>query len=287
MIAIPELFATWSYPTEVRFGIGRIAEICAACSALNIKRPLVVTDVGLAGSSIIKELMELIEQSSLEVGLFSKVQGNPVGANIEEGTTAFRSGSHDGVIAIGGGSAMDAGKVIAMYQGQESKLFDLHVKVEGGPKINSDSIAPVVAVPTTAGTGSETGRAGLITEEAVDTKRIFAHPKMMPAIVIEDPKLTAGLPPNLTAWTGIDALAHSFEALCAPGIHPMADGIALEGMRLVKEYLPRAYADGNDLEARGYMLAAASMGSTAFQKGLGGIHSLSHSIGALTIHIMV
>ena len=209
------------------------------------------------------------------------MQGNPVGANIEEGTTAFRSGSHDGVIAIGGGSAMDAGKVIAMYQGQESKLFDLHVKVEGGPKINSDSIAPVIAVPTTAGTGSETGRAGLITEEAVDTKRIFAHPKMMPAIVIEDPKLSAGLPPNLTAWTGIDALAHSFEALCAPGIHPMADGIALEGMRLVKEYLPRAYADGNDLEARGYMLAAASMGSTAFQKGLGGIHSLSHSIGAL------
>ena len=281
MIAIPELLATWSYPTEVRFGIGRIAEICAACSALNIKRPLVVTDVGLADSNIIKELMELIEESSLEVGLFSKVQGNPVGANIEEGTTAFRSGSHDGVIAIGGGSAMDAGKVIAMYQGQESKLFDLHVKVEGGPKINSDSIAPVIAVPTTAGTGSETGRAGLITDEAVDTKRIFAHPKMMPAIVIEDPKLSAGLPANLTAWTGIDALAHSFEALCAPGIHPMADGIALEGMRLVKEYLPRAYADGNDLEARGYMLAAASMGSTAFQKGLGGIHSLSHSIGAL------
>ena len=281
MMVKPELFSTWFYPTEVRFGVGRISEICEACSALNAERPLIVTDVGLAGSEIIKEIIALIKASSPEVGLFSKVQGNPVGENIEEGTAAFRSGSHDGVIAIGGGSAMDAGKVIAMYQGQEKKLFDLHVKVEGGPNINIDSIAPIIAVPTTAGTGSETGRAGLITDEAVNTKRIFAHPKMMPTIVIEDPQLSVGLPPNLTAWTGIDALAHSFEALCAPGTHPMADGIALEGMRLVKEYLPRAYADGNDLEARGYMLAAASMGSTAFQKGLGGIHSLSHSIGAL------
>ena len=277
----PELFSTWFYPTEVRIGVGRISEICEACSALNVERPLIVTDVGLAGSEMIKEIIDLIKASSPEVGLFSNVQGNPVGENIEEGTAAFRSGSHDGVIAIGGGSAMDAGKVIAMYQGQEKKLFDLHVKVEGGPNINIDNIAPIIAVPTTAGTGSETGRAGLITDEAVNTKRIFAHPKMMPTIVIEDPQLSVGLPPNLTAWTGIDALAHSFEALCAPGTHPMADGIALEGMRLVKEYLPRAYADGNDLEARGYMLAAASMGSTAFQKGLGGIHSLSHSIGAL------
>ena len=281
MMVIPELFSTWFYPTEVRFGVGRISEIGEACTALNIDRPLIVTDVGLAGSEMIKEIIDLIKASSPEVGLFSQVQGNPVGANIEEGTAAFRSGSHNGVIAIGGGSAMDAGKVIAMYQGQEKKLFELHVKVEGGPNINSDNIAPIIAVPTTAGTGSETGRAGLITDEAVNTKRIFAHPKMMPTIVIEDPQLSVGLPPNLTAWTGIDALAHSFEALCAPGIHPMADGIALEGMRLVKEYLPRAYADGNDLEARGYMLAAASMGSTAFQKGLGGIHSLSHSIGAL------
>ena len=277
----PELFSTWSYPTEVRFGVGRISEIGDACSALNIKRPLIVTDTGLANSEIIKNLTELIEEGDLKMGLFSKVQGNPVGKNIEEGTAAFRSGSHDGVIAIGGGSAMDAGKVIAMYQGQKGNLFDLHVKVEGGPKINLDNIVPIIAVPTTAGTGSETGRAGLITDEEVNAKRIFAHPKMMPAIVIEDPQLSVGLPPNLTAWTGIDALAHSFEALCAPGIHPMADGIALEGMRLVKEYLPRSYADGDDLEARGYMLAAASMGSTAFQKGLGGIHSLSHSIGAL------
>ena len=277
----PELFSTWSYPTEVRFGVGRISEIGDACSALNIKRPLIVTDTGLANSEIIKNLTELIETGDLKMGLFSKVQGNPVGKNIEEGTAAFRSGSHDGVIAIGGGSAMDAGKVIAMYQGQKGNLFDLHVKVEGGPKINLDNIVPIIAVPTTAGTGSETGRAGLITDEEVNAKLIFAHPKMMPAIVIEDPQLSVGLPPNLTAWTGIDALAHSFEALCAPGIHPMADGIALEGMRLVKEYLPRSYADGDDLEARGYMLAAASMGSTAFQKGLGGIHSLSHSIGAL------
>ena len=275
------LFANWNYPTQVRFGIGRISEICDACSALNIERPLIVTDTGLANSELIKNLTELIEAGDLEMGLFSNVQGNPVGKNIIEGAHVYLDGLHDGVIAIGGGSAMDAGKVIAMYQGQTNKLFDLHVKVDGGTRINPDKIAPIIAVPTTAGTGSETGRAGLITDEEVKIKRIFAHPKMMPGIVIEDPKLSAGLPPNLTAWTGIDALSHSFEALCAPGIHPMADGIALEGMRLVKQYLPRSYTDGDDLEARGYMLAAASMGSTAFQKGLGGIHSLSHSIGAL------
>ena len=281
MITKQYLFANWNYPTQVRFGVGRISEICEACFALNIKRPLLVTDAGLANSDIIKNLTELIEAGDLEMGLFSNVQGNPVGKNIIDGADVYLDGLHDGVIAIGGGSAMDAGKVIAMYQGQTKKLFDLHVKVDGGTRINPDKIAPIIAVPTTAGTGSETGRAGLITDEELKIKRIFAHPKMMPGIVIEDPKLSSGLPPNLTAWTGIDALTHSFEALCAPGIHPMADGIALEGMRLVKEYLPRSYTDGDDLEARGYMLAAASMGSTAFQKGLGGIHSLSHSIGAL------
>ena len=275
------LFANWNYPTQVRFGVGRISEISSACSDLNISRPLVVTDIGLVNSQVVLNVISSIKKNDLNVSLFSEVQGNPVGKNIIDGAHVYRDGSHDGVIAVGGGSAMDAGKVIAMYQGQNSELFDLHVKADGDTRINPDKIAPIIAVPTTAGTGSETGRAGLITEEEANAKRIFAHPKMMPAIVISDPELSAGLPKNLTAWTGIDALSHCFEALCAPGIHPMADGIALEGMRLVKEYLPLAYADGSDLEARGYMLAAASMGSTAFQKGLGGIHSLSHSVGGL------
>ena len=272
--------AVWYYPTQVRFGIGRISELSECCSTLDIARPLVVTDTGLAKLSIIDAVLITLRDNGMEAAVFSDVRGNPVGRNVEDGVRAYREGGHDGVIAVGGGSAMDSAKVIAMYQGQRKPLFDLAVHAEGGRGMDAKAIAPIIAVPTTAGTGSETGRAALITEEASKTKRIFAHPKMMPSIVIEDPELCAGLPPNLTAWTGIDALAHCFEALCAPGAHPMADGIAIEGMRLVNDYLPRAVADGKDLVARGYMLAAASMGSTAFQKGLGAIHSLSHAVGS-------
>jgi alcohol dehydrogenase class IV len=273
--------ANWSYPTQIRFGIGRISELAGCCGELGIQRPLVVTDAGLAKLSMINGILTSLRDTGMAASLYSGVRGNPVGQNVLDGVDAYRDGGHDGVIAVGGGSAMDAGKVIAMYQGQSGPLFDLGVHAQGGAGMDAAGIAPIIAVPTTAGTGSETGRAGLITEEASETKRIFAHPRMMPGIVIEDPMLCTGLPGDLTSWTGIDALAHCFEALCAPGAHPMADGIAIEGMRLVKEYLPRAVADGSDLEARGYMLAAASMGSTAFQKGLGAIHSLSHTIGAL------
>jgi len=271
----------WNYPTQVRFGIGRISELAECCAALGIDRPLVVTDEGLAKLSMVNAIMTDLRDTGMAAYLFSSVKGNPVGQNVFDGVEAFRDGGHDGVIALGGGSAMDTGKVIAMYQGQSKPLFDLAVHAEGSLGIDATAIAPIIAVPTTAGTGSETGRGGLITDEASETKRIFAHPKMMPGIVIEDPELSAGLSPDLTAWTGIDALAHCFEALCSPNTHPMADGIAIEGMRLVQQYLPRAVADGSDLEARGYMLAAASMGWTAFQKGLGAIHSLSHTIGAL------
>lgn len=273
--------ANWSYPTQVRFGIDRIRELTECCAALGMSRPLLVTDEGLANLPMLQAIVVALREDGMATPLFSGVKGNPIGQNVLDGVAAYREGGHDGVIAIGGGSAMDTGKVIAMYQGQGKPLFDLAVHAEGARGIDASSIAPIIAVPTTAGTGSETGRGGLITEEATETKRIFAHPGMMPGIVIEDPTLSVGLPANLTAWTGIDALAHCFEALCSPNTHPMADGIAIEGMRLVKEFLPRAVADGNDLEARGYMLVAASMGSTAFQKGLGAIHSLSHTIGAL------
>ena len=273
--------ATWHYPTQVRFGIGRISELPECCEALGFTRPLVVTDAGLAKLSIVTRVITALRDNGIAATLFSDVKGNPVGRNVVEGVRAYREGGHDGVIAVGGGSSMDCAKVIGMYQGQTKPLFDLGVHAEGGRGMGEKAIVAIIAVPTTAGTGSETGCAGLITEEATKTKRIFAHRKMMPSIVILDPKLCVGLPENLTAWTGIDALAHCFEALCAPGTHPMADGIAVEGMRLVNEYLPRAVADGNDLVARGYMLAAASMGSTAFQKGLGAIHSLSHTIGSI------
>jgi alcohol dehydrogenase class IV len=273
--------ANWHYPTEVRFGIGRIAELVDCCAELGIQRPLVVTDSGLARLSMINRIMTSLRGTRMAAALYSGVRGNPIGQNVLDGVGAFCDGQHDGVIAVGGGSAMDAGKVIAMYQGQSKPLFALAVHAEGGVGMDASTIVPIIAVPTTAGTGSETSRSGLITEEATNTKRIFAHPLMMPGIAIEDPVLCTGLPSDLTAWTGIDALAHCFEALCAPGAHPMADGIAIEGMRLVKEFLPKAVADGEDLDARGYMLAAASMGSTAFQKGLGAIHSLSHTIGSL------
>jgi alcohol dehydrogenase class IV len=281
MARFPLPSANWSYPTQVRFGIGRVSELAQCCAELDIQRPLVVTDAGLARLAMINGILTSLRDTGMAASLYSGVRGNPVGQNVLDGVDAYRDGGHDGVIAVGGGSAMDAGKVIAMFQGQSKPLFDLGVHAEGGGGMDPTRIAPIIAVPTTAGTGSETGRGGLITDEVTETKRIFAHPKMMPGIVIEDPALCTGLPADLTSWTGIDALAHCFEALCAPGTHPMADGIAIEGMRLVKEYLPRAVADGHDLEARGYMLAAASMGSTAFQKGLGAIHSLSHTIGAL------
>lgn len=270
----------WRYPTGIRFGVGEIAELPSAVKAAGIARPLVVTDNGLAGHAMIADARARLQAAGLPTALFSRVRGNPVGADIEAGMTAFRDGDHDGVVAIGGGSALDAGKTIAMAARQPRALFDLHVSAGGPAAIDGSRVAPMVAVPTTAGTGSETGRAAVVTDERVHEKRIFLHATMMPRVVIEDPQLTVGLPANLTAWTGMDALAHCFEGLCAPELHPFSDGVAVEGLRVIKEFLPRAVLDGSDLEARGMMLAAASMGSTAFQKGLGAIHSLSHPVGA-------
>lgn len=274
----------WRFPTEIRFGPGRVDELAPACVDAGMRRPLIVTDEGLAKHSMISGARDALQDAGMAAEVFSRVRGNPTGANILDGIEVFRDGDFDGVVAFGGGSALDAGKAIAMAAHQQGDLFDLHVSAEGpgrGPgAIDASGIAPVVAVPTTAGTGSETGRAALITEEATQQKRIFVHPAMMPRIVIEDPVLTVGLPANLTAWTGLDALAHCFEALSAPGLHPFCDGVAMEGIRLIHTWLPRAVDDGRDLEARGHMLAAASMGSTAFQKGLGAIHALSHPVGA-------
>lgn len=281
MIDPTSLRGDWNYPTSVRFGPGRIADLAEACSALGMNRPLLVTDPGLASLQMISQAIACTEAAGLPTALFADVQGNPIGRNVADGVAAYRDGNHDGVIAFGGGSAIDAAKSIALMAGQSRPLWDFEDVRDNWRRVDPAGIAPVVAVPTTAGTGSEVGRASVIIDEATGTKKIIFHPGMLPQNVIADPELTVGLPPDVTAATGMDALAHCLEALCAPGFHPMADGIALEGARLVHDWLPRAYADGADLAAREHMLVASSMGATAFQKGLGAVHSISHPVGAL------
>jgi len=275
------LRANWSYPTAIRFGAGRISEIADACRTAGIVRPLLVTDAGLARLDITQKTLDVLKQAGVEAGLFFEVKPNPNDANVEAGVAAFKAGGHDGVIAFGGGSGLDAGKVVAFMAGQTRPMWDFEDIGDWWTRADPAGIAPIVAVPTTAGTGSEVGRAGVITNAATHTKKVIFHPKMMPAVVICDPELTVGMPPFITAGTGMDALAHCLEAYSAPAYHPMAAGIALEGARLVFENLARAVENGNDMEARAHMMSAAAMGATAFQKGLGAIHSLSHPIGAL------
>jgi alcohol dehydrogenase class IV len=268
--------ANWNYPTAIRFGAGRIAELAEACRTLGMERPLLVTDPALAELAMTRDAA-----AAAGAEIFSAIHANPVGADVEAGVAAFRAGGHDGVIAFGGGSALDVGKTVAFQAGQSRPLWEFEDRADWWTRADAGRIAPIVAVPTTAGTGSEVGRAGVILDEAEGVKKIIFHPKMLPGIVILDPELTVGLPPHVTAATGMDALSHCLEAWCAPGFHPMADGIAAEGTKLIADWLVRAVEDGSDLEARGNMLAAATMGATAFQKGLGGMHALSHPIGAV------
>jgi alcohol dehydrogenase class IV len=270
------LRGNWNYPTTIWAGPGRIDELAKACALAGIKRPLVVTDEGLVRAPMIRSALAALKDSAL----FGAVRGNPALSHVEAGLNAFRAGGHDGVVAFGGGSALDAGKVVAFMSGQTRPLWDFEDIGDWWTRADPAGIAPVVAVPTTAGTGSEVGRAGVILNEETHQKKIIFHPQMMPRVVIADAELTVGLPPGVTAATGIDAFVHCFEAFCAPGFHPLADGIALEGMRLIHRFLPRAYADGRDIEARAQMLAAASMGATAFQKGLGGVHAIAHPVGS-------
>lgn len=275
------LISKWNYPTTVRFGAGRIAELPEVLKEVGIANPLFVTDPGLAKLPAVASTLKLLADAGVAHGVFSDVKPNPVESNLYAGVEVFKAGGHDGVIAFGGGSALDLGKLIAFQAHQSRPVWDFEDIGDWWTRADASRIAPIVAVPTTAGTGSEVGRAGVLTHEASHTKKVIFHPKMMPAIVIADPELTAGMPPFITAGTGMDALAHCLEAYCAPGYHPMADGIALEGVRLVFENLPKAFANGSDLTARAHMMSAAAMGATAFQKGLGAIHSLSHPIGAL------
>ncbi|MGV1904466.1 iron-containing alcohol dehydrogenase [Agrobacterium cavarae] len=275
------IVANWSYPNPIKLGRGRIKELADACKTLGIKKPLLVTDRGLAGMAITGHALDILDEAGLGRAIFSDVDPNPNEINLEAGVKAFKDGGHDGVVAFGGGSGLDLGKAVAFMAGQTRPVWDFEDVGDWWTRANSDGIAPIVAVPTTAGTGSEVGRASVITNSKTHVKKIIFHPKFLPGVVICDPELTVGMPKVITAGTGMDAFAHCLEAYSSPFYHPMSQGIALEGMRLIKEFLPRAYKDGTDIEARTNMMAAAAMGAVSFQKGLGAIHSLSHPIGAV------
>lgn len=275
-----QITGAWNFPTRVVAGPGRIAELPDLCRAHGITRPLLVTDAGLAKSNMIASIARRVREAEIPISIFSDVKGNPVESNLTAGVVAFKQGGHDGVVAVGGGSALDVGKCVAFMVAQSRSVFDFEDVGDWWTRANTDGVAPIIAVPTTAGTGSEVGRASVITREDTHEKKIIFHPLMMPKVAVEDPELAVSLSPFLTMATGMDALAHCFEAYCVKAFHPLADGVALEGIKIVDTYLPRAVADGSDLEARAYMFAAASMGATAFQKGLGAIHSVSHPVGA-------
>ena len=273
--------ANWHYPTKIIVGAGRIAELPVLCNDLGISNPLLVTDPGIANLPMMQSIKNICAQSNLPIAVFSHIKPNPTGQNIEDGVTTYLTGDHDGVVALGGGSALDAGKAIGLIARQKCNLWDLEDAGDNDKNADPDLIAPILAIPTTAGTGSEVGRAGLIVNEAEQRKVIIFHPKMLPSSVILDPELTVGLPPHITAATGMDALSHCLEAWCAPNFHPMAEGIALEGIRLVRHNIETAVEDGSDIEARLNMLVASMMGATAFQRGLGAMHALAHPLGAV------
>ncbi len=276
-----KLVGNWSYPTTIRFGAGRIEELPEACAQAGMAKPLLVTDRGLAALPITQGVQDIIEQAGLGHAIFAEVDPNPNEQNLAAGLEAYRAGGHDGVLAFGGGSGLDLGKMVAFMSGQTRPVWDFEDIGDWWTRADPEGIAPILAVPTTAGTGSEVGRASVITNSETHVKKIIYHPKVLPSVVICDPELTVGMPRFITAGTGLDAFAHCVEAFSSPHYHPMSPGIALEGMRLVKDYLPRAYANEEDLEARAHMMSAAMMGAVAFQKGLGAIHAMSHPVGAL------
>jgi alcohol dehydrogenase class IV len=275
------LTANWSYPTAIRFGAGRISDLPEACANAGVKNPLLVTDKGLADLPITQSTLDIMAAADLGRAMFSQVDPNPNEINVAAGLEVYRAGQHDGVVAFGGGSGLDLGKMLAFMRGQTRPLWDFEDIGDWWTRADANAIDPIIAVPTTAGTGSEVGRASVITNSQTAEKKIIFHPKILPSVVICDPELTVGMPRFITAGTGMDAFAHCLEAYCSPHYHPMSQGIALEGMRLVKDYLPRAFSDGGDIEARAQMMSAAAMGATAFQKGLGAIHALSHPLGAM------
>jgi len=279
--SVDMLSGSWNYPTSMIFGVDTVLRVPGLCQEQGLVNPLLVCDRGIVDLPFVHSLVAAFASASISLGVFSDVKSNPTGKNVDDGVKVFKQGNHDAVIALGGGSALDAGKAIALMSGQHRALWDFEDEGDNWTRVIVDGIAPIIALPTTSGTGSEVGRASVIVDELSQKKVVIFHPKMLPATVVCDPKLTIGLPQTITAATGLDAFVHCFEAYCAPGFHPMADGIALEGMRLIKENLLTAYTDGSNLVARANMMAASSMGATAFQKGLGAVHALAHPLGAI------
>ncbi|WP_454785880.1 iron-containing alcohol dehydrogenase [Legionella sp. WA2024007413] len=275
------LTANWNYPTSIKVGAGRIRELVEVCHTLEMNAPLLVTDSNFAKLPVVESILAHCQDAGLFCSVFADVKANPSGEHVMAGVDAYQKGNHDGIIALGGGSALDAGKAIALMVGQDRPLWDFEDIGDNWRRVNAAGVAPIIAVPTTAGTGSEVGRASVITDTQEQRKKIIFHPKMMPVMVILDPGLTVALPPNITAATGMDALSHCLEAYCAPSYHPLAEGIALEGIRLIKEHLPRVMQNGTDINSRTQMLVASSMGATAFQRGLGAMHALAHPLGAI------
>ena len=275
------LQSQWSFPTEVRFGAGRLRELADACEAHGIQCPLIAIDPALTKTQMARDVRTCLEDAGLPFAMFSNIHGNPVLENLDAGIEAYRSGEHDGVIAMGGGSALDVGKLIAFMHAQTRPVWDFEDREDWWQRARADVIAPVIAIPTTAGTGSEVGRAGVLTDARDRTKKIIFHPKMMARCVIADAELTLDLPASITAATGMDALSHNLEAYCSRVFHPLAEGIALEGIRLIHDWLERAVANGKDVEARAYMMSASLAGAVAFQKGLGAMHAMSHPCSSL------
>lgn len=276
-----QLRGNWNYPTPIRFGAGRVTELPSLCAELNIKNPLIITDPGLAKLPVIATVEHIFKDAGMTAAVWCDLSPNPVGRDVDAGVVAFKAGGHDGIVAVGGGSALDVGKAVGLMVGQDRPLWDFEDIGDNYLRVKVAAMAPVIAVPTTSGTGSEVGRASVIIEETEHRKVIIFHAAMLPPRVLADPELTAGLPPHLTAATGVDALVHNLEAYCSPFYHPLAAGVGLEGMKMVKDWLPTAYADGGNIEARSHMLIASIAGATAFQKGLGGVHALAHPIGAV------
>jgi hypothetical protein len=276
-----ELKGNWNYPTSIKFGAGRVSELPSICKDLGMNKPLLVTDPGFAKLPPIENIKSIMSQGGISLEIFTDLKPNPVGRDVESGVGYYKSKDRDGVIAIGGGSALDVGKAIALMVGQTHPIWDFEDIGDNWLRVNPKGIAPCIAIPTTAGTGSEVGRASVIIEEKEHRKVIIFHPGMLPPKVLADPELTVGLPPFLTAATGVDAFVHCFEAFCSPFYHPMAEGVGLQGMKLIHDYLPKAFQDGKNIEARSHMLVASMMGATAFQKGLGGVHAMAHPIGAV------
>jgi alcohol dehydrogenase class IV len=271
----------WNYPTTVWFGHKRVKDIVNACKQLNITTPLIVTDEALVKLPIMQDLLSPLKEENISYTVFSDVQPNPTKENVDMGVEVFKKYGCDGVIAFGGGSALDAGKTIAFMSNQTLNIWEFEDIGDNWSKADTSNIAKSIAIPTTAGTGSEVGRATVITDSKTHAKKIIFHPQMLPSIVILDPNLTYDLPKHITAWTGIDALVHSLEAYFSPLFHPMAEGIAIESIRLIKENLKTAFNEPHNEDARAYMLVSAMMGATAFQKGLGSVHSLAHTLGGL------